>query len=91
MMGMVYPPGRQVTFLDARDLDVGPDGRFEFLASAERPKGYAGVWHQIDPGNDIRPLDAMRLRASARAQARAVGGYTQISASRHARVFVGRL
>jgi hypothetical protein len=53
MMGMVYPPGRQISFLDARDLDVGPGGRFEFLASAKRPRNYAGVWHQIDAGTDF--------------------------------------
>jgi hypothetical protein len=34
---------------DQRDLEVGPDGEFEVLISAERPAGHAGNWGQMDP------------------------------------------
>lgn len=53
MMGMVYPPGKQISFLDGSELKVDANGKFEFIASAEKPKGYTGVWHQIDPGTDF--------------------------------------
>ncbi len=53
MMGMVYPPGQQISYVDSRELDVGADGRFEFIASETRPEGYDGVWHQLDPSCDF--------------------------------------
>ncbi|MFV8817032.1 DUF1214 domain-containing protein [Haliea sp. E17] len=60
MMGMVYPPGRQINYLDARELDVGADGSFEFIASAECPPGYSGTWHPLDPACDFMMV---RLRS----------------------------
>jgi hypothetical protein len=60
MMGMVYPPGRQLSFFDDRELEVGPDGKFEVLVSAEKPANYSGHWHRIDPGTDFTMI---RLRS----------------------------
>jgi len=53
MMGMVHPPGKQVSFVDGKDLQVGKDGKFEFIVSAKKPDGYTGHWHQLDPKCDF--------------------------------------
>ena len=35
---------------DADDLNIGEDGWFEVVLSAERPDGYRGDWWKLDPG-----------------------------------------
>jgi len=34
---------------DADSLEIGPDGRFEVLLSADRPAGHTGNWWYLDP------------------------------------------
>ncbi|MBV9996359.1 MAG: DUF1214 domain-containing protein [Caulobacteraceae bacterium] len=34
---------------DLNELHFGPDGAFDVILSAERPKGYAGDWWRLDP------------------------------------------
>jgi hypothetical protein len=41
-----------MTDLDDRDLQIGPDGEFEILLSAEKPAGYSGNWGRFEPGAD---------------------------------------
>jgi hypothetical protein len=38
--------------LDDRDLEIGPDGAFELIFSAERPAGYTGNWAKMAPEAD---------------------------------------
>ncbi len=52
MMGIIYPPGQQISFLDERELQVDSNGRFEFIASAEKPKEPCH-WHKISPETDF--------------------------------------
>jgi hypothetical protein len=35
--------------IDDRALQIGPDGEFELLFSAEKPAGYTGNWAKMDP------------------------------------------
>lgn len=42
-----------ITLLDEQDFEVGPDGRFEIVFSAQRPAGYTGNWSQLKPGADV--------------------------------------
>jgi hypothetical protein len=38
--------------LDSRSLEIGPEGNFELLFSAERPSGYTGNWAVMAPDAD---------------------------------------
>lgn len=52
MMGMSDTPGQHYLQLNVDDLEIGSDGRFELLLSAERPPGYAGNWRALHPDAD---------------------------------------
>ncbi|MBB4615070.1 DUF1214 domain-containing protein [Novosphingobium taihuense] len=39
--------------LDFDTLQTGPDGSFSFIASAQRPAGYAGDWLPLDPTEPV--------------------------------------
>jgi Protein of unknown function (DUF1214) len=39
--------------LDDKDFEVGPDGSFEIIFSAQRPAGYAGNWSELKPKADV--------------------------------------
>jgi hypothetical protein len=52
MIGMADPPAGSTSYVDNKDLIVGPDGRFEFLLGTTRPAGFSGHWHQLDPRAD---------------------------------------
>jgi hypothetical protein len=41
-----------VNILDEQDFEVGPDGQFEILFSAERPEGHIGNWAKLWPTAD---------------------------------------
>jgi hypothetical protein len=43
------PPAATVANLDLDSLRLAPDGSFELLLSAERPKNYAGNWFALPP------------------------------------------
>lgn len=47
MMGMTDQPGRLLDEYDADELEIGPDGRFEILFSAERPGDPKGNWRRL--------------------------------------------
>jgi hypothetical protein len=42
--------GRSYQDFDDRDLEIGPDGEFEVILSAERPAGHTGNWALLAPG-----------------------------------------
>lgn len=39
--------------LDDKDFDVGADGQFEIIFSAQRPQGYQGNWSVLKPKADV--------------------------------------
>jgi len=41
-----------VKCIDETDFEVGPDGEFELIFSAERPQGYSGNWTPLGPRAD---------------------------------------
>jgi hypothetical protein len=47
-------PQRMVVFgdLNIDDCEVGVDGTFEVVLSANRPDGYSGAWLRLDPSRD---------------------------------------
>jgi hypothetical protein len=48
-MGVDDVPGPAVGHIDLDDLKLGLDGAFSVILSAERPSGYDGDWHRLDP------------------------------------------
>ena len=52
VMGTRDQPGKSLGYLDADSLQIGTDGRFELLLSAQRPAGYTGNWIALPPEAD---------------------------------------
>lgn len=52
-----YSEMKEVRTFDTKRLEIGPDGEFEIIFSAERPQGYAGNWAPI-----TRLTDTMMVR-----------------------------
>ena len=53
MPGEIDYTGASYADLDDGDLQLGPDGAFEILLSAERPVGHTGNWLKIAPGATV--------------------------------------
>ena len=49
MLGMFDQPGPRLSGVDLDTIKIEADGSFELIISKERPGGYAGNWHQLDP------------------------------------------
>ncbi len=49
MLGMFDRPGPRLSGVDLDTIRIEPDGTFELILSKERPRGYQGNWHQLDP------------------------------------------
>jgi len=43
------PANRHGNALDCKDIEIGPDGEFEIVFSANRPAGHTGNWAPMDP------------------------------------------
>jgi len=48
-LGVMEPLGPSLGTLDFDSLQLDAQGRFSLLLSAERPAGWAGDWHRLDP------------------------------------------
>ncbi len=48
-IGVDDVPGPTVGNIDLDELTLGPDGSFSIILAPERPEGYAGDFHQLDP------------------------------------------
>ena len=48
-LGVMDSPGPSLALLDFDTFTLDDKGRFSLLLSAERPKGWAGDWHRLDP------------------------------------------
>ncbi|MBK7727448.1 MAG: DUF1214 domain-containing protein [Gammaproteobacteria bacterium] len=53
MMGMADAPGKNFGYYDADDLELGADGEFEVIFSAERPAGHEGNWLHLHPESEF--------------------------------------
>ncbi|HZU65067.1 MAG TPA: DUF1214 domain-containing protein [Novosphingobium sp.] len=53
MIGMAGSPGQGLANYDIDQLEIGADGRFEVLFSAERPAGHVGNWRYLHPEADF--------------------------------------
>ncbi len=49
MLGMFDQPGPRLSGVDLDTIKIEADGSFELIFSKERPHGYQGNWHQLDP------------------------------------------
>jgi hypothetical protein len=49
MLGMFDRPGPRLSGVDLDTLKIEADGTFELILSKERPRGYQGNWHPLDP------------------------------------------
>jgi len=52
MMGIAEKPGQGFDQYDADDLQIGAEGSFEVLMSAQRPADHSGNWWRLDPRAD---------------------------------------
>jgi hypothetical protein len=43
---------KNINTFDVKDMEVGPNGEFEIVFSAERPAGYTGNWSPLLPDTD---------------------------------------
>jgi hypothetical protein len=48
-LGVLDELGPSIGVLDVDKFTIGSDGSFDILLSAERPAGYSGDWHPLDP------------------------------------------
>lgn len=48
-LGVMDQLGPSCGTIDLDTLHIAPDGQFELVLSAERPTGWAGNWHALDP------------------------------------------
>ena len=48
-IGVDDVPGPTVADIDLDDLKIGPNGEFSIIVGAERPEGYTGDFHKLDP------------------------------------------
>ena len=53
MIGMREVPGRGFGNFDIDELEIGADGRFEVIFSADRPAAHAGNWLPLHPEADF--------------------------------------
>jgi hypothetical protein len=49
LLGVVDQPGPTVGDYDLDEFEIGENGNFEIIFSAERPAGYKGNWRALDP------------------------------------------
>ncbi|HKD67065.1 MAG TPA: hypothetical protein VKB84_09525 [Candidatus Binataceae bacterium] len=49
MLGMFDKPGPRLSGVDLDTIKIEADGSFELVLSKERPSGYGGNWHPLDP------------------------------------------
>lgn len=48
-----HPPGERLGTIEVAQLQLGPEGDFELILSAERPAGYSGDWFPLAPNADL--------------------------------------
>lgn len=53
MMGMGEGPGKNFSYHDADDLELGADGELDVIFSTERPAGHRGNWLPLHPESDF--------------------------------------
>ena len=53
MMGMADAAGKNFGYYGADDLELGADGEFEVIFSAERPAGHEGNWLHLHPESEF--------------------------------------